>query len=581
MPCFRPLSFLLTFIAVCAVSEAQDRDIRSDTWDATDALGRRLPGVVETGPPRANRAVGVFYFLWLGEHGQTGPHDIPKILEANPGAFSDASHPAWGPPNAYHHWGESIFGYYVSDDKAVMRKHAEMLADAGVDMVIFDVTNRYTYKKSYTALCEAFTEARAAGTDAPDIAFLCPFGNAGGVVRELYKDFYGPGLYRDLWFEWDGKPFIMADPAVVFGELRAFFTFRKPIPSYFTGPVGPDNWGWLEVFPQHVYRDADGNVDQMVVGVSQNAVGDRLAAFSQTSAKGRSFHGGRTSARPDAVWRGLNFAEQWRRALAIDPELLFITGWNEWDAMRLPEFNHVKEPVMFVDQFSQECSRDVEPMEGGHSDVYYYQMTAGIRRYKGVRPQPRASAPKTIALDGGADQWTSVGPEYRDHKGDPANRNHPGWGEAGPYVNETGRNDMVSAKVARDDAFLYFRVQTAASITPPSGTEWMMLLIDMDRDRRTGWEGYDFVVNRTALGERAIVERNVSGWEWERTGEIDYHVDGACLTLAIPRAMLGVGAPIDIGFKWTDNTQCNGDISRFIVNGDTAPSGRFNYRYCE
>ena len=29
---------------------------------------------------------------------------------------------------------------------------------------------------------------------------------------------------------------------------------------------------------------------------------------------------------------------------------------------------------MFVDQFDQEHSRDIEPMKGGHGDNYYYQM---------------------------------------------------------------------------------------------------------------------------------------------------------------------------------------------------------------
>ncbi len=38
------------------------------------------------------------------------------------------------------------------------------------------------------------------------------------------------------------------------------------------------------------------------------------------------------------------------RALKVDPEFIFITGWNEWIAMRLPEFAGVREPVMFVDR---------------------------------------------------------------------------------------------------------------------------------------------------------------------------------------------------------------------------------------
>lgn len=40
------------------------RDLFADTWVPTDALGRSLPGYDEAGPPRPNRMIGLFYFLW-------------------------------------------------------------------------------------------------------------------------------------------------------------------------------------------------------------------------------------------------------------------------------------------------------------------------------------------------------------------------------------------------------------------------------------------------------------------------------------------------------------------------------------
>ena len=91
--------------------------------------------------------VALFYFLWLGEHGTGGPYDITEILAANP------TNPAYGPGGVFptsgapHHWGESELGYYLSDDQWVMRKHAYMLANAGVDVIVFDITNAYTYTR--------------------------------------------------------------------------------------------------------------------------------------------------------------------------------------------------------------------------------------------------------------------------------------------------------------------------------------------------------------------------------------------------------------------------------------------------
>ena len=61
---------------------------------------------------------------------------------------------------------------------------------------------------------------------------------------------------------------------------------------------------------------------------------------------------------------GYNFAEQWEFALANDPDLIFITGFNEWIAQRQPA--NASEPIVFVDNASMEASRDTEPMRGGY-----------------------------------------------------------------------------------------------------------------------------------------------------------------------------------------------------------------------
>ena len=88
-----------------------------------------------------------------------------------------------------------------------------MLADADVDMIVFDVTNQVTYPQSWKALCRVFDRVKREGNRVPQIAFLCPFGDPGKVVRELWNDLYSRNLYPDLWFRWEGKPLILADPA--------------------------------------------------------------------------------------------------------------------------------------------------------------------------------------------------------------------------------------------------------------------------------------------------------------------------------------------------------------------------------
>src|SRR4051794_5765463 len=98
----------------CAQSSpAQVWDTFSDTWVATDALGRSLPEHAQVGAPRPDKFVALFYFLWHGAHVQGGPYDITKILATDPQALQNPGSLLWGPLHAPHHWGESIFGYYL------------------------------------------------------------------------------------------------------------------------------------------------------------------------------------------------------------------------------------------------------------------------------------------------------------------------------------------------------------------------------------------------------------------------------------------------------------------------------------
>jgi len=702
--------------AARAPASAEFRDLFSDTWVATDALGRVVRTYPAVSAPRSDRTMGLFYFLWHGEHIQGGPYDVTRILGQDPEAMLKPESPLWGPLHAPHHWGESIFGYYLTNDEGVLRKHAQMLADTGIDVVIFDVTNQVTYREWYRALLRVWSELRALGNRTPQVAFLTPFWDPPKVVRELWRDLYEPGLARDLWFQWEGKPLILADPDLIFdreenaqqstsvelvaghtlgqslhaerpiqavsarfptwratnsavtltlrrggpagepvvtqrfdrvadnawlllrlpssqppglyvleasepagkigwwshpeetfargeafadgqpvagdrtlrfvyadGEaarIREFFTFRKPQPDYFQGPTRPDMWSWLEVSPQHVFRNARGEKEQMSVGIGQNAVGNRLGSMSEPGARGRSFRHGATDTRPDAVRWGFNVTEQWERALEEDPRFIFLTGWNEWIAGRFKEFNGVRLPVMFVDQFDQEHSRDIEPMRGGHGDDYYYQMADYVRRYKGARPLPPVTR-RPIRIDGQFDDWDHLAPEFRDTIGDPMRRHHRGWDKQVTYADSSGRNDLVAAQVSFGPDHLSFHVRTREPITPPADSGWMLLFLDTDADAATGWLGYDFVVNRARPSTgMASIERNVGGrYEWTSAGTVPFQVAGPDLELAIPWATLGLpGPPPQLDFKWADAIGETGEWSDFTLHGDVAPNDRFNYR---
>lgn len=571
---------VLLLLSVNSNVAAEFIDTQPDTWAAVDGLGRAAPNHDQVGDPRPGKSVGLFYFLWLGQHRTAGPYDITRILATQPEALRRPTTNPWGPEYHFHHWGEPLFGYYIADDAWVLRKHAQMLSDALVDVVIFDVSNQETYPKVYRKLCEVWTQVRRDGGSTPHIAFFAPFGDDSTVLSRLYNELYKAGDFADLWFRWKGKPLILARKKSAPPEMQETFAFRPHGPDYFSGPTGPNQWQWLQIHPQQPYYSDTNKVEQVSVSVAQNASGKRLCAFSEANTYGRSWHDGARDERPDAVLHGLNFAEQWKRALELDPEFIFITGWNEWIAMRLPEFNGVHEPVMFVDQFTQEYSRDVEPMNGGHWDNYYYQMVSGIRRFKGVRPAPAAPRPTTIQIDGDFSDWAGVQPEFRDDRGDTMHRDHPGYDDAGRYVNKTGRNDFVLLKVAADNRTVGFYARTASAITPHTDPNWMLLYINADNDLATGSESYDFRVNRTLRGQtKSVIEKAGTTGTWTAIGEVEYRVSGNELELALPRRTLRPrdDSPLRLGFKWADNIQRDNDVMEFTVSGDTAPNARFQY----
>jgi hypothetical protein len=132
-----------------------------------------------------------------------------------------------------------------------------------------------------------------------------------------------------------------------------------------------------------------------------------------------------------------------------------------------------------------------------------------------------------------------------------------------------------------DAANVYFYVRAKAPLTPCTDPNWMLLFIDADSNSATGWVGYDFVVNRGAVGPQVTtLQRNIGGaYCWGTPVLVNYRAAGNELELAIPRAALGITKlPATIDFKWADNIQQTGEASDFTLNGDAAPNDRFNYR---
>ncbi len=594
-------------IAYEPIPERAILDLGTDTWEATDMLGRKVASVEDVGKKK-EKQVGIFYWTWHEGHAQNRPVDVVDVLDKFPAAEYRADHPAWGKRPFQCFWHEPLYGFYRNSDPYIIRKHAVLLAAAGVDFMCFDCTNgALLWRAAYEPLFKGLREARRDGIKVPKIAFMlnfAPFETSTKMLRALYQNLYKPGLYSDLWFMLDGKPVVMGYPEALdvepvcetdrrlLAEIKEFFTFRPGQPGYGCGSKRPDDWGWLEIYPQHKYGTRpDGSCELVTVGVGQNANADRICThFNDVGTFGRSYTGkhGHALLTPESYKEGLNVQEQWDRAIDLDPDMVFVTGWNEWIMGQWHEpwlSDNDSTQLAMVDQYDREHSRDIEMDKDGYLDTYYLQLAHNIRRFKGAAQRQSVSPAGTVDLKSGRAAWSKVTPVYRNPKGTTIHRDWDGFGDC-HYVNKTGRNDIIEARVSRDEEYVYFRVKCAEAITPREGEGWMTLLLDTDRSKATGWEGYDYVINRLpGKQNKASVEKYVRTTEagsftWEVIGTASYRLTGDTLTIALPRTLVGLEGTLDFEFKWSDNMQ-EKTVMDFYINGCTAPIGRFNYLFTE
>jgi hypothetical protein len=128
---------------------------------------------------------------------------------------------------------------------------------------------------------------------------------------------------------------------------------------------------------------------------------------------------------------------------------------------------------------------------------------------------------------------------------------------------------------------VYFYVDCANTITSPEGENWMNLFVNSDRSYDTGWEGYDFIINRSRENGTCTVERFYSK-EWNEAaivGEADYTVVDNRMVVRVAADLLCLNGRDSFDFKWADNSTTEGDPMEFLDLGDCAPNDRYRFRY--
>ena len=314
--------------------------------------------------------VSICYSVWFdgilgtGNEPVTDFNNITEVLEGKRD---------WGAVHAFHYWAKPAQGYYRSTDMQAAKNNLILLGEADVDFIILDYTNANDSYISNTAmgkvwmfdpldtLCQATLELRAEGYRTPYIVAWCG-ASEGPMIRALYDRYYTENNpFADCFVYWEGKPFMIYTQSTDSFPCPDLFTVR-----HMWGLTNEPCWRFLNVKNRNTAFEKDGVIEQISV-----AVASQETYMSMPTAHGR--NGGKF------------FYDQWKEAFRVHPKVVTLTWWNEWTAQRFI----VDGQTAFVDNYNREYSRDIEPMEGGHGDLYYQWMKQYIAAYKAGKSCPR------------------------------------------------------------------------------------------------------------------------------------------------------------------------------------------------
>lgn len=286
-------------------------------------------------------------------------------------------------------WDVPLIGPYVSNDREVIRQHAEWLAYAGVDFIVVDWSNNTGYHGGTSGALETFWMIEAAVTEifevfaevenAPKICIMLGPGHYNDTgngfkdgsherkVNQIWDSYINNEKYKDQYFYLDGKPFVpmyAATPSFNQATKDLYKDDRLTI-RWVTGYVGQQgslfkdktlaskgHWSWEERGAQ-TFTTRKGVAEAMTVVASWRGQGKNPGSSGYIA--------------PGLRNNGETFKVQWQRAIEIGCEVVMVVSWNEWN---------------IGEQISLENSKDIEPSQT-YGTFYLDLMKEQIKKFKG------------------------------------------------------------------------------------------------------------------------------------------------------------------------------------------------------
>lgn len=328
---------------------------------------------------------GIFYSTWHCAARDTPIHDLGLVRAGQQG---------WDPDyQTFYYWDRPAAGYYCpTESDAVLRQHAELLRDAGIDFAFIDATNhRYVgagSDRTAEMILRPLDRLLAVWSTVPGAPRLVPWVPVADATADPARYTVDAMLqrlaaYPAMRFSYLGKPLVLVTEneqypvnAAREAALASQYTVRRMWAMY-----GDDGAPWSFMQPCRSAPTGAEPCDQRVARAGGRIEQLPIAAAYQLT------YMNIPSATPKH--RGLTFRKQFERAFTWpETPIITITGWNEWIAQRQRCGQHPTCPCAtypdgcFLDQWDIEYSRDIEPGANAMGNYYYELMAACIALFR-------------------------------------------------------------------------------------------------------------------------------------------------------------------------------------------------------
>ena len=577
---------------------------------AVDELGRvTMPYTTEN-----DKQIGIFYHLSEGFFKSTigsGIYDVSKIIEEYGPDKVFKEKDRISPNNKSHYWGEPLYGYYDSNDPYIIKKQLELFTNMGIDYLVLDVTNGWIFEEASEKLMAEIVKLRGDGWDAPQVVFYVHSMN-NKTVRELYQYIYCETQYEEAWYKRDGKPAIIAYTetakdiaeagtrgvtdfsdgtyADLSQEILDFFYFvepRWPNDSMTVGYKSPiydklydGRWigySWIEwAQPLRVRSTSLGDYMNVAVASHPNIP----FSFSITRGVinwGRNYDIYNNMKVDGGLESGTYYQICWDQAHEKQPDTLMLVMWNGWTALK----SEWDGEYMMCDTCNYEYSISIEPANGYYKDNYVHQSTQNIRKFKNDQTA-KTYYGNNIDINGSVAQWYNVEAVYRQFGTEAYGRDYMSAdGKKYHYTEEVPHNNIQEVRTTHDLDNIYMMIRCGDNITERYGDNWMNVFLSAGNpDINNGWEGYSYVINRTAENDGKVkVQRLDKSFGLTDAGEAEMVVVNEFMFLKIPRSVIGMENTNTFYFKVADTVKESDNMMSYYTSGSVFPVGRYSYSY--